>query len=171
MIEVRLQRSGDGPAVRRVNELAFGRPDEADLVERLGADCPDLLSMVAVDEDEIVGHVLFSPVRLELDGGGELEGQGLAPVAVLPSHQNRGIGSMLVTVGLAEIRTSPCPFVVVLGHPTYYPRFGFERASVHGFRCQWKVRDDAFMLIVLDEAAMAGRSGTIRYRPEFDALE
>jgi putative acetyltransferase len=94
---------------------------------------------------------------------------GLAPVAVLPERQNQGIGSALVTAGLAIIRGSSCPFVIVLGHPDYYPRFGFEPAAGHGIRCQWDVPDEAFMILVLEEEAMRGASGPARYRPEWDA--
>jgi putative acetyltransferase len=94
---------------------------------------------------------------------------GLAPLAVLPDYQGQGIGSGLVEHGLAVLRERGCPFVVVLGHPDYYPRFGFKRASAHGLASQWDgVPDEVFMVLVLDADAMAGAGGVARYRHEFD---
>jgi putative acetyltransferase len=163
---IRLERPDDAAAVRQVNELAFAQPAEADLVEKLLQACADTVSLVAVD-DGIVGHILFTPVVVE-SGGQRVVGMGLAPMAVHPDWQRRGIGSQLVRSGMDIMRERGCPFVVVVGHPEYYPRFGFERASAHGLASQWEgVPDDAFMALVLDEKAMAGVSGVARYRKEF----
>jgi len=117
---------------------------------------------VAVEGDDVVGHVLFSPAEI-----GDVRGMGLAPMAVSPDRQRHGIGSELVHAGLAKLEARGCPFVIVLGHPEYYPRFGFERASARGIRCQWDVPDEAFRILVLDEAAVEGVTGLARYRPEF----
>jgi putative acetyltransferase len=96
-------------------------------------------------------------------------GMGLAPVAVLPAYQRQGIGTHLVKRGIEMLRSRSCSFIVVLGHPEYYPRFGFARASMHGVRCQWDaVPDEAFMILVLQQAAMEGVSGVARYRDEID---
>jgi putative acetyltransferase len=84
---------------------------------------------------------------------------GLAPLAVLPEWQRQGIGGALMAAGLAAIRQTSCPFVILLGHPTYYPRFGFEPASHYGIRCKWDVPDDVFMILVMNEAAMSGVAG------------
>ena len=92
---------------------------------------------------------------------------GLAPMAVLPERQRQGIGSELVETGLAELRERDCPFVIVLGHPEYYPRFGFEPASRHGIKCEWEVPDEAFMILVLDGARMPEAGGRACYRAEF----
>ncbi len=90
-------------------------------------------------------------------------------MAVLPERQRQGIGSMLVQAGVDAMRERNCPFIIVLGHPKYYPRFGFAAASHHGLSCQWDgVPDEAFMVLILDESAMASVSGTARYRDEFD---
>jgi putative acetyltransferase len=127
-----------------------------------------LLSLVATSDDSIVGHILFSPATIEHDGN-VLEGMGLAPMAVSPEYQRQGVGSALVESGLKTLRARSCAFVIVLGHPDYYPRFGFELASKHGIECQWEgVPDEAFMALILDEAAMEGVSGVARYRDEFD---
>ena len=161
-IEIREEQTGDADAIRRVNTEAFGQPQEAQLVDALRHNRSDLLALVAVDGQDIVGHILFSPAFL-----GDVQGMGLAPMAVIPARQRDGIGSDLVRAGLAKLEERRCPFVIVLGHPDYYPRFGFERASAHGVRCEWNVPDEVFMLLVLDESAIEGIRGLARYRPEF----
>lgn len=166
MIEIRAELPGDVDAVRRVNTEAFGRRDEAALVDALRERCPERVSLVAVDGEDIVGHILFTPATI-----GTVRGMGLAPMAVLPDRQRDGIGSKLVRAGLVELAERQCPFVIVLGHADYYPRFGFERASTHGIHCEWDVPDEAFMVLVIDEAAMSGVSGLARYRPEFSETE
>jgi putative acetyltransferase len=122
------------------------------------------------EEDVVVGHILFTPVVIE-SGGRGITGMGLAPMATLPDRQRRGLGSALVRRGLQILRERGCPFVVVLGHPEYYPRFGFDRASKHRLTSQWAVvPDSAFMVSILKESVMAGVSGVARYRDEFDEL-
>ena len=164
---IRPERAADTSEVRRVHELAFGQPLEADLVDRLREACVDALSLVAED-DVVVGHVLFTPVIVE-SAGRRVVGMGLAPMAVLPDRQRQGIGSQLVTRGLDILRERGCPFVVVVGHPEYYPRFGFERASTRGLASQWDgMPDAAFMVLVLNARAMADVSGVATYRDEFN---
>lgn len=166
MMEIRKEKSQDMEVVREVHRKAFGQDQEASIVDRLRQHCSDLLSLVAVVEDEIVGHILYSPATIEGDHG-TVQGMGLAPMAVLPQHQRQGIGSELIRAGLAELKKKQCPFIIVLGHPEYYPRFGFEPASRRGIRCEWDMPDEAFMILVLDESAGVGPSGVARYRPEF----
>jgi putative acetyltransferase len=92
-------------------------------------------------------------------------------MAVLPERQRQGIGTRLVERGLSVLRDLGCPFVVVIGHSEYYPRFGFERASARGLASQWDgIPDDAFMVLALDAGALAGVTGVARYRPEFDEV-
>jgi len=167
MITIRPESPEDRTPVRRVHELAFGQPAEADLVDRLREACADALSLVA-DDAAVVAHIFFTPVVVE-SAGQRVVGMGLAPMAVLPERQRTGIGSQLVTRGLEVLRDRRCPFVVVVGHPEYYPRFGFEPASRHGLASQWDgIPDAAFMAIILDGPVMAGVSGIARYRDEFD---
>jgi len=188
MTYIREEIPEDNFAIRKVNLEAFGQVDEADLVDRLRENCEDLLSLVAVDDGKVYGHILFSPVTIDCSlvgtarektcsgdhpwlgqaERGEVAGMGLAPLAVLPDLQRKGIGSLLVRTGIDALRDRGCPFVMVLGQPGYYPRFGFERASLYGIRCQYEVLDDAFMILVLDRKAMENVSGTARYRDEFD---
>jgi len=166
VITIRPETPDDSTPVRQVNELAFGQPAEADLVDKLRLTCADAPSLVA-DAGEVVGHILFTPVFVE---GTEqpLVGMGLAPMAVRPDCQRQGIGSQLVRRGLELLRERRCPFVVVVGHPEYYPRFGFDPASKHGLLSQWEgIPDAAFMVLVLDAHAMAGASGVAKYRDEF----
>jgi len=163
---IREEQPGDIQAVREVNERAFGQPQEADIVDRLRRNCTDLLSLVAVVDDQVVGYILFSPATVENDDR-TVRGMGLGPMAVLPEHKRRGIGLELVRAGIARLADRRCPFVIVLGHAEYYPRFGFEPASRYGIRSEWAVPDEAFMILLLDKSAMAGISGLARYRPEF----
>jgi len=148
--------------------VAFGQTTEANLVDALRSTCPDVVSLVAVSDGQIVGHILFTPVIVS-DSAHKVKGMGLAPMAVLPKYQRQGIGSLLVESGLRILGTRNCPFAIVLGHTEYYPRFGFVPASRHGLDCQWDaVPDEAFMVLVLDETIMSGVSGVARYREEFD---
>ena len=159
MTTIREERPDDRAAVRDVNIQAFGQVVEADPVDALRERAGSFLSLVAIKDDHVVGHILFTPVMIT---GEDLivEGMGLAPMAVLSGYQRQGIGSELVRAGIARLASIACPFVVMLGHPHYYPRFGFEPASRHGIRSEWKVPDEAFMILVL---------GVARYWPEFSA--
>ncbi|MGH7460284.1 MAG: GNAT family N-acetyltransferase [Longimicrobiales bacterium] len=166
---IRSEAPQDVLAIRQVNELAFAQCDEADLVDRLRQSDADFLSLVADNDGDVVGHILFTPVAIEREEG-SVVGMGLAPMAVLPGLQRRGVGSLLITRGLQLLRERECPFVIVIGHEDYYPRFGFEPASRHEVSCQWEgVPDAALMILVLEPNALLGISGVARYRKEFDA--
>jgi len=168
MITIRPEHPGDVAAVRTVNEKAFPHPIEADLVDKLRLACPAAVSLVAELDGKVVGHILFTAVTIQTQPR-EIRGMGLGPMAVLPERQNQGTGSSLVKAGLEILRQRRCPFVVVLGHAGYYPRFGFSPASQHGIRCSWDaVPDNVFMAIVFDEETMSGVSGVARYRNEFN---
>lgn len=168
MIRVRRERPEDITMIRAVNEAAFGQSTEADIVDALRDTVRDFVSLVAESDGEIIGHIVFSPVIIE-GGSQPRHGMGLAPMAVLPERQRQGVGSELVEVGLKILRGQGCPFVIVLGHPEFYPRFGFESASGYGLRSRWKdVPDAAFMVLVFDASLMAGVTGIARYREEFD---
>ena len=165
MIDIRPERPEDGLAVRRVNEAAFGRPDEADLVDRLREDVPSYFALVAAREDLVVGHIAFTPVAIE--AARSIDARGLAPMAVLPEHQRAGIGAALVRAGLASCHDAGAEAVVVLGHPAYYPRFGFEPAAGFGLRSEYDVPPEAFMVLELVPGALARAAGRVRYHAAF----
>jgi putative acetyltransferase len=165
MIQVREEQAGDVAAIRELNRLAFGQDQEGNIVDALRVNGAVTVSLVATLDGRVVGHILYSPVMLH-----EIEGAGLAPMAVLPEHQRQGIGSKLVEAGNQKLKQSGCPFIVVVGHPQFYPRFGFKAAGAHGITCEWELPDDVFMVLVLDDAKMAGVSGLAKYRPEFSSV-
>lgn len=168
MVEIRVELPGDIEAVREVNEKAFGEPQEAEIVDALRTTCKELLSLVAVHNNRVIGHILFSPVTL-VGPSYELTGMGLAPMAVHPRFQRNGIGSLLVRQGLRQLRDQGCPFVIVLGQPEYFPRFGFIPASWRKISCQWPgVPDESFMVLPLDGSAIPSAGGEARYMDEFD---
>ena len=125
--------------------------------------------MVAIKNNEIVGHIAFSPVTIESDQA-TVNAVGLAPMAVSPEFQRSGIGSQLVEEGLNRIRTAGHDLVVVLGHPEYYPRFGFVPAKKYGIRWEHDVPEEAFMIKELREGALKEVRGTVKYRPEFNEV-
>jgi putative acetyltransferase len=165
MIEIRSERPGDIPAIRTVHRRAFGKDQEANLVDALRSDGAVTLSLVATDDDQVVGHILYSPAEI-----GHVSGAGLAPVAVLPEHQRQGIGGRLIEEGNRRLKDAGCPFVVVLGHADYYPRFGFTPARPLGITCEWNVPDDVFLVSILDPESMRGVSGMAKYRDEFSSV-
>lgn len=145
---------------------AFENGPEAALVDELRVSCEDYLAFVAVEDGIVVGHILFTPVTV--DGCGVV-GMGLAPMAVLPLYQHKGIGSQLIRHGLAQLYHSGCPLVIVLGHPGYYPRFGFELASKYQLSSQWEsVPDEAFMVVIYDGGVLPKAGSVVRYRDEFN---
>ena len=163
------ERPQDRDGVGQVNRAAFGGEYEVSVVDRLRERCPGILSLVARKDDQVIGHVLFSPVQIRQGEGPDLIGMGLGPMAVLPDKQGQGIGSALCREGLQRMKADVHPFVVVLGHSGYYPRFGFTKASRHGIRSAFEnVPDEAFMICILKPASMKGVSGVAHYRPEFD---
>jgi putative acetyltransferase len=167
MVTIHPEQTKDFAGIRHVNERAFGQPNEANLVDALRAHKKVTLSLVALQENQIVGHILFSPVTIT-DEGMTFAALGLAPMAVLPEFQRQGIGSLLVNHGLEQCRQSGHNCVVVLGHPEYYPRFGFVPASKFGIKCEYDAPDAAFMIIELQQGALRGHSGTAKYQPEFN---
>ena len=166
---IRAETSEDRESVHRVNELAFPTPSEADLVDALREKAHPYISLVAIAEDQVVGHIFFSPVTIESEPGA-FTAMGLAPMAVLPEYQRQGIGSLLVREGLSECQRIGHDVVVVLGHSSYYPRFGFVPASSKRLRSEYDVRDEVFMVAELTPGALRGRTGLVKYHPEFGKL-
>ncbi|OGA21022.1 MAG: hypothetical protein A3I02_01075 [Betaproteobacteria bacterium RIFCSPLOWO2_02_FULL_67_26] len=164
---IRPEQPEDAAAVRRVHESAFPSAAEADLVDRLRANGKAAVSLVAQEDGQIVGHILFSPVAF--DPPANVVAFGLAPMAVLPGHEKHAVGRRLVQNGLAECHARGACLVVVLGDPPYYGRFGFERASRHGLRNEFGAEDD-FMVFLLDATGHPPPGTLVKYAPEFSAL-
>ena len=166
MLNIRREMPEDVDSIRYVNEQAFVQKQEVELIDKLRNRDLVTLSLVAVEADQIVGHILFSPVTVGSEYS-SFAAIALAPMAVLPAHQGKGIGSQLVRVGLKECRRLGHEIVVVLGHPDYYPRFGFVPARTRGIYCEIEVPDEAWMILELREGALTERSGTVKFQPEF----
>lgn len=166
---IRAETQADAAAIRAVNVAAFGGPLEAELVDRLRAAGRLTISLVAeahagetIAVETIVGHIAFSPVTAT-DGS---RGFGLAPLAVRPERQRRGIGSSLVMRGLRLCRERTEGYVVVLGEPAYYGRFGFAAASAFGLNDEYG-GGDAFQVLELQPGGIPQGAGVVRYSPEF----
>jgi len=161
---IRPEQPRDREQVRKVNEAAFARTDEADLVENLHAEGAVLLSLVAEVDSQIAGHILFSRMTIAT-AQGPVAAVSLAPMAVLPNHQGRNIGSQLVRHSLAELASRGEQIVIVLGHEHYYSRFGFSSEKARPLASPFP--PEAFMALELTEGALAGIHGAIRYAAAF----
>jgi len=170
VITVRPELPSDRLAIRAVLERAFASDAEARLVDALRGRTDPQVSLVAVDPTGgVIGHILFTPVAIR---GSERSSRaiGLAPMAVLPEHQRGGVGSALIRAGLAACAALGERVVVVLGHPDYYPRFGFVPAWHHGLYYGRPGPDPAFMVCALEHGALRGHSGEVVYHAAFDSL-
>lgn len=164
-IVIRPEQPSDAGPIGVVHRAAFPSDAEARLVARLRENSHAPVSLVCEIEGHIVGHILFSPVEIvgnTMNAGG----LGLAPVAVRPEYQRMGIGSSLITAGLAASRLAEVAFVVVLGHPEYYPRFGFRNARQRGLSNEYEA-DEAFMVIELVPGSLPANGGLVCYGSEF----
>jgi len=165
---IRAEQEQDCAAVHAVNVAAFETSSEANLVDALREQAEQVVSLVADDNGAIVGHIMFSPVCLSRHP--DLKVMGLAPMAVAPEHQRKGIGSALVEAGLERCKQLGFVAVVVLGHPEYYPRFGFSPSRRFGIDSEYDVADEVFMAVELHPAALDGKTGTMKYHAAFASL-
>jgi putative acetyltransferase len=162
----RFEASSDIQAIHAVLASAFPTDAEAKVVDALRSSGRLSLSLVADANGDVVGHVAFSPVTVD----GTPMGWGMAPVAVKPGFQRQGIGGALIEEGLKQAKETGVPFVVVLGHPEYYPKFGFERASDIGLQNAYGA-DEAFMVVELTDGGIPDGGGLVEYCEEFKAFE
>lgn len=167
---IREETAGDYEAIRAVNRVAFGGSEEAALVDRLRADGLAVASLVAVERGEVASHILFSELPVKTDSGA-ISAASLAPMAVRPEWQRKGIGSALVRAGLDLCRARGKAVVIVLGHPGYYPRFGFSTDLASRIACPFPGADDAWMALELTPGALSGVTGTVRYPAAFGLVE
>ena len=161
---IRAEARSDIEAVREVNQLAFGQDAEGRLVDRLRDEGYTRVSLVAEVGGRIVGHILFSDLPITTDGR-VIPAVALAPMAVVPDHQRRGIGSALVRAGLEACRARGFRVAVVLGHRSFYPRFGFSSSLARRIKAPYSGED--FMAVELEMGAMAGAVGRVEYPPPF----
>lgn len=150
MLRIRPQQPDDIPAIEAINAAAFAEHGGTEAFDRFRRERGDILSYIALQGDKPVGHVLFSPVEMQTPAG-PVAGMGLGQLAVDPDYQNQGIGSQLAETGIEALRKQDCPFIIVIGHAAYYPRFGFEPGIANGVTCQWSgVPNETFMVLYLD---------------------
>lgn len=166
---IRDETPTDAAAVRQVIVAAFKSMIEADLVDRLRTHRKIAHSLVATLGNAIAGHIMLTDVTLHGTGLAP-RGTGLAPLAVRPAMQRRGIGSELARTAIARARQAGYGFMVVIGDPAYYHRFGFAAAAALGLACELDAPPEAFMALELAPGALAGVTGVVRYEPEFAAV-
>jgi putative acetyltransferase len=169
MFEIRLEKENEKDAVRRVNKQAFARQNEADLVDALRDTSEFIISLVALLDEEVVGHIMFSPVSIESNRCVR-EAMGLGPMAVMPNYQGRGVGAQLIKAGLQMCAENGFTIVFVLGHPTYYPRFGFVPTKPLGIQWEHDVPEELFMVVTLAETDLASITGIVKYHPVFNGV-
>jgi predicted N-acetyltransferase YhbS len=170
-LEIRQGQVADYEFTENVVKLAFANAEHSDkkeheLVSRIRKSSSFIpeLSLVATNKDNgsILGHILLSRIKIS-----NTESLALAPVSVLPEYQNKGVGGLLITAALKEAKELGYNSVVVLGHPEYYPKFGFKKASRWGIKAPFEVPDEAFMAIELKDSALSGNSGVVEYPSVF----
>lgn len=167
-VEIRQEIEADAPAIWSVQEQAFSEELVARVVDMVRASDSMVLSLVAVTGDQVVGHVLFSPITVE-SSPADSRWVALGPLGVLPDYQGRGIGSSLVREGLALCRVRGYDGVVLHGAPGYYARFGFVRASDHGLTNAFENLPE-FQVTELRQGALEQVAGAVRFAPEFNAF-
>lgn len=171
MIRIRAERSVEQEAIRKINDSAFKGDNESRLVDAIRKSelfVPEL-SLVAETDGELIGHILFSIVHLKSEED-EIPTLALAPMAVIPEHQNKGVGSLLVEEGLKRAKDQGFKHAVVLGHPEFYPKFGFVPASTKGIEAPFPVPDEVFMTLEIKKGSLDQIKGKIVYPPAFDTV-
>lgn len=169
---IRVEQPQDFSVIKEVNDLAFGQEGESNLIGNLRTTntfISELSLVFETEMNEVVGHILFSEITIET-ADGAVQSLALAPVAVKPGFQGKGIGSALIQEGLKRSKELGYDSVVVLGHSSYYPKFGFTLASAKGIRAPFDVPDEAFMVIELRQGALDGVQGTVKYPEAFSAV-
>ena len=165
-MNIRTEKPSDVDKIWSINAEAFETEDEANLVNALRDSGVSYISLVAEEDDELVGHILFTTVELIGDDAG-LRLMGLAPMSVVPKLQNKGIGSLLVKAGIEQCVSKGFDAIVVLGHPEYYPKFGFVPSVKYAISSEYEVPDDTFMVLELKEGSLRGKQGVIKYHETF----
>lgn len=170
-LKIRTESERDYPQIKNIHDNAFGQENEGNLIEKLrkNKNYVNAISLVAETNDKLVGHILFFPIQI-INNERSHESLALAPMAVLPAYQNKGIGSELVESGLELARNKGYKSVIVLGHRDYYPKFGFEMAKNWNIKGPFDVPNENFMAIELVENGLNYVSGTVKYPDEFNEV-
>ncbi len=166
---IRTEKTEDIDRIGEINIKAFGAESEADLVNALRKSGIPLISLVAEEDKTVIGHIMFSPVTID-NSCPDISVSGLAPMAVLPDFQRKGIGSLLVKEGLKQCEQAGYSAVVVLGHPEYYPRFGFVPSVTYNIKSEYDVPEDVFMIMELTAGSLTDCHGTVKYHKCFMQL-
>ena len=159
-MNIRKEEERDFEEIKKINDISFGGEFESRLVTNLRGGKNFILSLVAEKDEEIIGHIMYSRIKIE-----EVDSLALAPMCVIPEYQNMGIGSKLIEKSLEILKNMGEKSVVVLGHDKYYPKFGFETASKYGIKCPYDVPDEAFMALEIEKKSL--KSGMVEYGEEF----
>ncbi|MCC3860402.1 GNAT family N-acetyltransferase [Pseudemcibacter aquimaris] len=168
-MKIRKEEIQDHVLVEDILKMAFESDGEARLVKALRDQASPIISLVAEnDECAIVGQIMFTPVTI--DGCEDVKIMGLAPVSVTPEEQGKGYGGALIKAGLHECRKLGMDGVVLLGHPDYYPKFGFKTSTEYDLACEYDVPAEAFMAMELSAGAFDKVSGTVKYHKVFSEL-
>ena len=165
-MNIRFEQPNDIEQIKNVHLIAFETDTEANIVDALRNAGVELISIVAEKNGEIIGHILFSPVTLD----GVTKIMGLAPMAVLPNWQRKGVGSKLINEGMKACEKAGYEAVVVLGHPDYYPRFGFEPSVNFRIKSEYDVPPEVFMVKELKNGALKDKTGTVKYHQIINEL-
>jgi putative acetyltransferase len=170
---IRQEIPSDFQSIREVNILSFNNQEnEAKLVEQIRQSenfIPQLSLVAETENQEIIGHILISTITLVKEYG-KISTLGLAPMAVKPGYQNKGVGSALVSSGLEACKKSGYKHIFVLGHPNFYPRFGFVSSKTYAINPPFTVPDEVFMALELESGSLSGMQGRIEYPPAFNTV-
>jgi len=166
---IREEKATDISKIWKINEAAFDTDAEANLVNALRDSNIPFISLVAEENGELAGHILFTPVELE-NGSSGIKIAGLAPMAVIPKLQNQGIGSKLIEAGIRRCQSEGYDAIVVLGHPNYYPKFGFMPSVNYGIKSEYEVPDEVFMVLELNKDSLNGIQDIIKYHEAFGSV-
>ena len=166
---IREEKLIDTDSIWNINAKAFETDAEANLVNALRDSGCTFISLVAETDNKAVGHILFTPVKLT-GIENKLKLIGLAPMAVIEQHQNKGIGSKLVKAGIEHCKSKGYDAIVVLGHPSYYPKFGFVPSITYGIKSEYEVPDEAFMVLELVPNSLKNYQGVIKYHDLFNSV-
>jgi putative acetyltransferase len=168
-MSIRKENPGDIEKIRDINIAAFKTDAEARLVNALRVSGVAFMSLVFEQNDDLLGHIFFTPVEFEDEHPG-VRLMGLAPMAVLPGHQNSGIGSTLVKEGIQKCMADSYDAIVVLGHPEFYTRFGFRPSVEFGIKSEYDVPDEVFMVLELRKNSLDGINDIVKFNAKFASL-